>query len=238
MLAAIIAGSALSLLLQQCASNIGPRTMAAIVTVESGGDPYAIDDDDTHESYEPTTESVAIRIAETLQAKGHNFDAGIAQVNSSNFVAQGLNTTSVFDPCKNLTAGSRILADAYATSHAINWIGRTPRTLADQRLQEQIALYHAFSIYNSGSPWRSLRYADAVISAATGAPFSQRLITQVAQPAGATVATIQSQRSAATNQSAQRIVPLTLAGITAPKRTLHVRAVDLNALARTAGITQ
>lgn len=40
----MIAGAALAALIHRCAPDVRPSTMAAIVRVESGGNPFAIDD--------------------------------------------------------------------------------------------------------------------------------------------------------------------------------------------------
>jgi type IV secretion system protein VirB1 len=162
-------GLALGTLITHCAPNVGPRTMAAIVSVESSGNPYAIDDDDTHTTYMPTSEPEAVLIIRRLVAEGHNFDAGIAQINSSNFLQEHLNLETVFDPCRNLAAGSDILTSAYGQAKKTLWIGHAPRSLFEAHAQEQLALYHAFSTYNSGDPQKSLAYADTVVAAANGA---------------------------------------------------------------------
>jgi hypothetical protein len=152
--------------------------MAAIVSVESGGNPYAIDDDDAHKSYMLGSRDDAVRIANNLVAIGHNFDAGIAQINSANFAAEGLTTDSVFDVCKNLHAGADILGSAYSRTSATQWLGHAPTTLAESHAQEQLALYHAFSTYNSGDPLRSLAYARSVVAAASGRAFEEGLLAR------------------------------------------------------------
>jgi type IV secretion system protein VirB1 len=143
--------------------------MAAIVAVESGWRPYAIDDDDAHRSYYPGTRAEAIAIARSLERAGHNFDVGLAQVNSANFAAYGLSTEAAFDPCANLRAGSRILVDAFR--QAQSWLGGTPAA------NEQRILLHALSIYNSGSPVQALEYARRVVSAARDAGRMQNPVT-------------------------------------------------------------
>lgn len=153
-------------LILRCAPSVGPTTMKAIVSVESGGNPYAINDDTARHSYSPHSLDDALAIAGALIAQGHNFDAGIAQVNSDNFSHEGLGLSNMFDPCANLAAGSRILGRSYAAAAAHLWISNSPRTAEDAHLQEQLSLYHAFSVYNSGSAWKSLGYAAKVVSAA------------------------------------------------------------------------
>jgi type IV secretion system protein VirB1 len=167
MLAVILGGADLNTLVQRCASNVGPITMKAIIAVESSGDSYAINDDTAQHSYSPKTLTEATTIAADLMARGHNFDAGIAQVNSVNFQNEGLGLGNMFEPCWNVRAGSRILGRSYAAATKRLWIGHTPKTVEEQHLQEQLALRHAFSIYNSGSAYKSMHYSDLVVAAAT-----------------------------------------------------------------------
>jgi type IV secretion system protein VirB1 len=139
--------------LQSCAVGVAPRTMAAIVSVESGGQPLAIYDNDTHRSYAFADRRQAQSTATQLLAAGHNVDLGLAQINSSNLAGLGLSAENVFDPCTNLRAGAAILRRAYAS--------------AAQRFGPgQVALRHALSAYNSGSLFAAPQYARRVVAAA------------------------------------------------------------------------
>jgi type IV secretion system protein VirB1 len=162
--------------------------MAAIVQVESGGNPYAIDDDTTRTSYAPTSKADALLIVDRLISSGHNFDAGIAQINSSNFAQENLSRDTIFDPCLNLQAGSHILSRAYHAAQKTLWLGHRPRTLFEFHAQQQLALYHAFSTYNSGDPQRSLGYADTVVAAAAGSDEILKNYTVIAAPAAVAIA--------------------------------------------------
>jgi type IV secretion system protein VirB1 len=166
MLAVVVfAGAQLDDLVQSCAASVGPVTMKAIISVESGGNPLAIDDDTDHRSYSPRTLAQAQAIAARMISESHNFDAGIAQVNSRNFAAQGINAENIFDPCTNVQAGARILGRSYQAAARLLWIGHPPRTADEEHMQEQLALRHAFSIYNSGSAWKSMRYSNLIVAA-------------------------------------------------------------------------
>jgi type IV secretion system protein VirB1 len=139
--------------LQSCAAGVSPRTMAAIVSVESGGQPLAIYDNDSHRSYAFADRGQATATATQLLAAGHNVDLGLAQINSGNLAALGLTANNVFDPCTNLRAGASILRRAYAS--------------ATQRFGPgQIALRHALSAYNSGSLFAAPQYVRRVAAAA------------------------------------------------------------------------
>ncbi|MDR7925755.1 lytic transglycosylase domain-containing protein [Acidithiobacillus thiooxidans] len=129
-------------LLQECAPQVAPVTMAAVVQTESGGNPLVIHDNTTNRSYFPKTRRDAERILHLLLAAGHQVDAGIAQVDSENFAAYGLNYKNVFDPCTNLQVASKILVDSWKAS------GKK--------------LPGALQVYNSGKPSGDARYARIV----------------------------------------------------------------------------
>lgn len=140
-------------LLRYCAPAVSPRTMLAVVSVESGGWPWDIDDDTTRTSYHDPTEAIAIQRAMHLLHDGDNIDVGLAQVNSTNFRAYHLTVATAFDPCTNVNVGSVILERAYEAALLHH---RSP----------QDALYHALERYNSGEDNGAPRYAREVWQAA------------------------------------------------------------------------
>ncbi|HEV3156892.1 MAG TPA: lytic transglycosylase domain-containing protein [Candidatus Baltobacteraceae bacterium] len=148
-----ITGFALAQLIRTCAPQIGERTMHAVVTVESGGHPYEIDDDTLHVSYAPRSRDEAIMWATYLLERGHNLDLGIAQVNSANLSGLGLSVSDAFDPCTNIRAGGRILSRSYASAVAHFGPG-------------QYALRRALGAYNTGSIYAGGRYISKVLAAA------------------------------------------------------------------------
>lgn len=158
----VIMSMAMSGLLSSCAPNIGSRTMTAIVQYESGWKPWSIGDNTARKSYSYRTRLEAENQAAELLKMGHDIDAGLAQVNSTNFSAYGLNIGNVFDPCINIHIGASILAHAYTGALRKNWIGKTIQTNQDIYLQQQYALIHALSAYNSGGYWASMKYAGNV----------------------------------------------------------------------------
>jgi hypothetical protein len=91
--------------------------------------------------------------------RGANFDAGLMQVNSANFVAVGVTPETVFDPCTNIKAGAQILTENYI--RAKNAGHATP-------------LRVALSEYNTGSQSRGLTngYVNRVYAAAGLQPSS------------------------------------------------------------------
>jgi type IV secretion system protein VirB1 len=144
---------ALAVLLRHCAPNIAPSTMAAIVRVESGGDPLAIGDNTTGRSYYPSDRASAEALARQLLKAGHSLDLGIAQIDSMNFAGFGVTPHGIFNPCINLSIGAKILSDDYAV--AVRRYGNG-----------QIALRHAIGMYNTGSLDAGARYVNRVLAAA------------------------------------------------------------------------
>ena len=133
-------------LLKRCAPQISPVTMAALVAQESGGDPYALDDDSTHIVYHPVSYAGAVRLAAQLIGAGHSVDLGLAQVNSGWLAPLRLTAAEFLQPCENLRAGSLILLHAWRAAAAGPVPGAPPRA---KRLARALAIYH------SGNP-RSL----------------------------------------------------------------------------------
>jgi type IV secretion system protein VirB1 len=127
--------------------------MAAIVQVESGGNPFAIDDNTTRRSYYPRDRAGAEALANQLTGAGHLVDAGIAQIDSMNFARLGVNVHTIFDPCMNLRAGSEILSSDYDFAKRRYGSG-------------QIALRHAIGMYNTGRLNGGTRYVQEVLAAA------------------------------------------------------------------------
>ena len=144
---------ALAALIRHCAPAVAPSTMAAIVQVESGGNPLAIGDNTTRRSYYPPDRATAERLARRLLDAGHLLDLGIAQIDSMNFAGFGVTVQTIFDPCVNLSVGARILSGDY--------------TFAAQRYGDgQVALRHAIGMYNTGRLNAGASYIARVLDAA------------------------------------------------------------------------
>ncbi len=144
--------------LHACAPAASADTMAAIVAVESGGWPYAIDDNTVRRSYRPRSRVEAIAIAKAALRAHHSVDVGIAQVNNANFSAFRVDAVEMLDPCTNLRVGSEILAETYT---------RATR----QYPHPAEALVHALMAYNTGSIYSGSSYVEKIVAAAeTQAP--------------------------------------------------------------------
>jgi len=130
----------LAALAMTCAPNIHPITLDALIRHESGAQQYAIGVNRKGKALpqQPSNLKAASQVAEDLIAQGIDFDAGLGQINVRNWAWLGLDSTTVFDPCKNLAAAQTVLADCYA------------RALRGHH-REQQALRAALSCYNTGN---------------------------------------------------------------------------------------
>lgn len=139
----------LNSLMEQCAPNVHPITMTALIRTESGGQAFAISDDGVAgqpwsarknqiRSYTPNNAAAAAKLATSLIERGHLVGLGLTQVNSKNLRRFGLTVRQALDPCINLRTGAAILAEFYVDALA------TYRSPAP-------ALFAALSAYNTGS---------------------------------------------------------------------------------------
>ena len=154
-------------LAQQCAPNVHPTTLQAVVRTESGFNPYAIGVVGGHLVRQPRDRAEAVATAKALEAQGINFSMGLGQVNKTNLARYGLTYETAFDPCENLRAGSAILHDCYQRAAAAMGQG-TP------------ALRAAISCYYSGNFTRG-EAADA-----GGTSYVQRVVANAQTAAGST----------------------------------------------------
>lgn len=132
-------------LAEQCAPQVAPETLTAIVSVESRFNPYAIGVNRAAGlSRQPTSAPEAVRVARQLIAQGRNIDLGLGQINSANLEWLDLSIEDAFDPCKNLSAAARVLQGGYSTA-------------SRQTTNPQQALRVALSLYNIGNSSRGFR---------------------------------------------------------------------------------
>ena len=126
-------------LVVRCAPHVAPRTALAILSVESGGYPWSINDNDTNYSHRfATREEAEIYVHERLAIDPDaSIDIGLAQLNSTNLRGLGLSVDMAFEPCTNVAMGMRILQGAYVRAEAR--YGPTRR-----------ALFEALAAYNGG----------------------------------------------------------------------------------------
>ncbi|CAG4896728.1 lytic transglycosylase domain-containing protein [Paraburkholderia saeva] len=163
-------------LAQQCAPQVSPSTMAAIVRTESGFNPYAIGVVHGRLVRQPANEAEAVATVRALDAGGWNFSVGLAQVNRANWPAYGLNEQSAFDPCRNLAAGAAILQGCFE-------LARQARARASN--DSQSALRASLSCYASGDFSTGYRtgYVQRVVSnASVLAPSSEPVVVPPIAP--------------------------------------------------------
>ena len=134
-------------MLQQCAPQVAPVTMAAIVQTESSGWPWTIDVNGLPGgSMRFSTKQAAIAAAIRYIRMGYKVDMGLAQVDSENLSWLSLSVQQVFSPCANLRAAQRILVGAYRQAGA----------------NGTQSLNGAFQAYNSGNTSGDGHYARVV----------------------------------------------------------------------------
>ncbi|MFM0758287.1 lytic transglycosylase domain-containing protein [Paraburkholderia strydomiana] len=150
--------AAFLVLAQQCAPAVAPATMAAVVQVESGFNPYAIGVVHGRLQRQPASLAEAVATAHALDAAGWNYSSGLSQVNRSNWMRFGLTPETAFDPCRNLAAGAAILQGCFEHARHIH-----------ARAQE--ALRSGLSCYASGDFSSGYRtgYVQRVVASARSA---------------------------------------------------------------------
>lgn len=123
----------------QCAPNVSPVTIEAIIRVESKGNPLALNVNRVKvQPVMPKTAPDVAKVAADWIARGFSVDLGLMQINSANLAKLGLTIEQVLDPCVNIRAGAAILADGYARAKNLHGEGQT-------------ALQAALSAYNTGN---------------------------------------------------------------------------------------
>jgi len=135
--------AAIVALASQCAPNVAPQTVLAIVQTESRGRPFAINVNGASQPPAPTSADSAVATAQRYIAAGYSVDLGLGQINSRNMRWLGLTWDTVFDPCTNIAALGAVLSSNFNSVKA----GRDPQT----------ALRIAISMYNTGSQTRGFR---------------------------------------------------------------------------------
>lgn len=125
-----------STLAQQCAPQVAPTTLAAIVRTESDFNPYAIGVVGGRLARQPASVAEAVATVRALERQGWNYSVGLAQINRSNFSRYGLTPDMAFDPCRNVAAGAAILAGCYAKA-------RTGSSDGQQALLRSLSCYSA-----------------------------------------------------------------------------------------------
>jgi type IV secretion system protein VirB1 len=141
--------------LSRCGPTVYPATTRAVIQVESGGNAFAIGDNRLRKSFAPKTKREAVSLASLLIGQGHSVDLGLMQVNSSHLAPMGISLEDVFDPCRNVRAGTTILSGFYRQHQTGN---------------PALSLFQALSAYNTGRAWKGPGYVNRILKAA-GVPY-------------------------------------------------------------------
>jgi len=98
-------------IVQECAKGVPAEIMAAIASVESGFNPYAIRMNSSGRgsaglSRQPTTKQEAVAKAKALSLAGHDLDLGLMGLPAASFGAYGITVEQAFDACTSLRVAS------------------------------------------------------------------------------------------------------------------------------------
>jgi type IV secretion system protein VirB1 len=138
----IHAVAAITVLAQQCASEVATEAVVPLVMTESGGN------------------DLSININRGPRVRAGSVAEGAALVrryiNSANFARLGVTVEQAFDPCTNLRLASSLLQEGYG--------------LASRHYSGLDAISATYSLYNTGTLTRGFRngYVGRVWSAASG----------------------------------------------------------------------
>ena len=136
------------MIVADCAPYVAPSTLAAVIRVESGGNPFALHVNGLNQQPAPfRSRDEAVAIARSYIIQGFSVDLGLMQVNSRHLASLGVTVTQMLEPysCDNIRIGTKILAADYGRAAALYGDG-------------QQALRAALSAYNTGSFYRGASY--------------------------------------------------------------------------------
>ena len=168
------------MLLEQCAPQVSPVLMQALVRAESAWQPLAIGMDKAQGAVkQPATLAEAIATAKDLAAAGRRFSVGLAQIHVSNVALYGMTWEQAFDACQNLALGQKILWNFYHRASASGYSGVA-------------AIWAALRGYNSGGVDRAVsdEYANRIFAYMSSAPPKVQLGNGVSVTTGATAASV------------------------------------------------
>ena len=130
----------------QCAPEVHITTLSSIVQHESSANPYAIGiNGNISLPRQPKNKTEAIATAEWLKANGHDFDAGLGQINIRNLDRLGMSIPDLFDPCANLRSAATVLTDCYKRA-LVRYEPGQPA------LHAALSCYNTCLLYTSPSP--------------------------------------------------------------------------------------
>ena len=145
-----------------CAPQVHLTTTHALVSVESGFNPWAIGVVGGALRRQPNSQKEALATAHQLLSNGRNFSVGLGQINVGNFRRLGLKPSSAFDPCQNLSAMQSVLTECYERA----------RQSRGGTVSQQSAVRKALSCYYSGNFSTGFRhgYVQKVVDSSRSLP--------------------------------------------------------------------
>jgi len=157
----------------RCLPTVPLSTLSAVIRVESGGNPNAMQIDfpgailkqwhlpegTLRLKHQPATQREALEWLGYFERRGIFVDVGLMQVSTMEAKRRGIPVESLIDPCFNLRAGWQILDCAYQLEMKTYGPG-------------QEALQHAISRYNTGDTQRGIDngYLARVLAALNQSP--------------------------------------------------------------------
>jgi len=153
-------------LLAECTIDVHPQTVAAVIRVESNGDPLAIAPVVLRKDRArlPRIRSIprsntigeAVAKAESLINRGYSVSLGLMQINDMHYERFGVSVADLFNPCMNIKIGTTILSENYIQAGNVY---ENPR----------LRMVGMLSAYNTGrykGSTQGARYASRVIEKA------------------------------------------------------------------------
>lgn len=180
------------------------EVMEHVINVESSRNPYAIGVVGGQLVRQPKNLPEAVATVRMLEQSGYNYSLGVAQVNRANLGKYGLDSyEKAFEYCPNLTAGSKILAQCYASAgkdwgkafscyYSGNFTtgyqdGYVQRIFNSMAKSGMIAGVSAIPLQANRTPVRVVSIGKGVTGVTTDSPASRIAMRQVVDAAAASV---------------------------------------------------
>lgn len=136
--------------IDQCKNpNVDIEIVQQIIKIESNSQPFTVNvnkDGKSFISFVSKTKEEALKSAQNYINGGLSVDIGLMQINSNNLslkIFNDLTLEDLFDPCKNIKAGSDIFYLAYENT--------------DKNLSQEERKNIALSVYNTGDKTRGFK---------------------------------------------------------------------------------
>lgn len=129
--------TAIAALIATCAPHVHPVTMAAIIAVESAGNPNAVSINrpaawnatgTPMPGYgQPRSASQAQRLVAELHAAGYTTSVGLAQINTEHLAGWKLPLSVLFNPCMNIRLAEQVLLECDRATASATQIRQSTR---------------------------------------------------------------------------------------------------------------